>query len=168
VKTRPLLTLACLLSLSATACKPQTPAEPDAAPAVAPVTVQEAPTVAAPPVTDTSSSVAPTFDRKAFAGTFKGILPCTDCSGVDTALELRPDGTYAISETYQGKAGGAKMQGTWTVEASDQHLRLDPDSKSEADRVFAIASNEQIAPVGQDGQPAAGSQGLHRDGAGLR
>lgn len=170
MKNPKLLVLACLVTLAAVGCQPQAPAEPEPAiaPAGAPADTAEAPKVDEVPPTDTSSTVAPRFDQRAFAGTFRGTLPCADCSGIDTTLELKPDGSYAISEIYKGKAGGAKMDGTWTAEANDKHIRLDPNSKSEADRLFAIASNEQIEQLGADGTPAASGtpNTLKREGAG--
>ena len=151
MKPQKLLVLACLVTLIAVACKPQPPAQPAS---VSAETAAEAPKVVEVAPTGTSSADAPTFDQKAFAGTFRGILPCADCSGIDTTLALMPDGTYAISEAYQGKAGGAKMDGTWTVEANNKRIRLDPNSKSERDRLYAITSNDQIDQFGADGKPA--------------
>ncbi|PSU48801.1 hypothetical protein C9J12_09835 [Photobacterium frigidiphilum] len=39
-------------------------------------------------------------------GTYNGILPCADCSGIETQLMLKQDGSYMLTETYQGKEGG--------------------------------------------------------------
>ena len=51
------------------------------------------------------------------------------------------------------------MDGTWTVEADDSQVRLDPNSKEEQDRLFAITSDEQLTAVAPDGQPLpAGSE----------
>jgi len=157
-----LLALACVAALTLAACnKPAEAPAPEAAAPVAPAPVAEV------TPTGVSSAEAPTFDQKAFAGVFKGTLPCADCAGTDATLELKPDGTYVISETFKGKAGGAKMDGTWTAEAGDKNLRLDPNSKAEADRVFAISGNDQLAPLGADGQPVAANAafGLKREGS---
>jgi uncharacterized lipoprotein NlpE involved in copper resistance len=33
---------------------------------------------------------------------YQGILPCNNCSGINTMLTIIEDTTYALSETYQG------------------------------------------------------------------
>lgn len=161
MKKQHLLALACLVALTAVACKPNPPAEP----AVAPADTVEAPKVAdaAPAV---ASSADMPFDQKGFAGTFKGTLPCADCPAIDATLELKPDGTFQLAEVHQQKAASnTKIDGTWTVEADDKHIRLDPNTKAEQDRLYAITSNEQIDQLGADGQPTGTPQSLKRDTA---
>lgn len=149
--TRSLLTLACLGTLVLAACNREAPvADP----------VAEQPAAAAPATdaieavpTQVPSSAAPAaFDQKAFAGVF---------SGNANRLDLRADGTYALT------ANGAETDGTWTVEENDTRIRLDPNSKSEPDRVFAMVGRDQLAAVGADGQPAAGAEAMNlaREGA---
>ncbi|QOQ70689.1 copper resistance protein NlpE [Photobacterium damselae] len=36
-------------------------------------------------------------------GSYTGILPCADCSGIETILDIKADGNYTLDETYQGK-----------------------------------------------------------------
>ncbi|QCW28710.1 copper resistance protein NlpE [Lysobacter enzymogenes] len=94
------------------------------------------------------------FDAAAFAGTFSGTLPCADCSGIDTKLELKADGSYALSESYQGKKdGNFKGDGTWTAEENGKRVRLDPNSKSDDDRLFEIASKDEIRMLDTEGKP---------------
>ncbi|MGQ4659113.1 copper resistance protein NlpE N-terminal domain-containing protein [Lysobacter sp. F6437] len=148
-----LLALVCLTVFTVAACKPEpaettaeTPTAAEAAPA--PIDVM--------PAGEDLSSDNPGFDMKGFAGTFSGTLPCADCPGIDTTLVLNPDGTYDIDEAYQDSDGVvAKMDGTWTVEADDRQIRLDPNSKSEQDRLYAITSNEEITMLDLEGKPAA-------------
>ena len=141
---RKLLTLACVAAFALVACnKQEAPVADEAAPAEK-IAGTDATAVAPTPV---SSDQAPTFDQKSFAGTFRA---------GETSLELKPDGTYAIS------VGMDKSDGTWTAEGDDRNIRLDPNSKSAEDRVYAIASNDELTPVGNDGQPAADQQALKR------
>lgn len=47
---------------------------------------------------------------------YQGLLPCADCSGLDTSLFLEQDGTFVLQETYRGAKGGDQTftsQGTW-------------------------------------------------------
>ena len=146
--------LAALVVAALSACKPQAPAE-TAAPPVQP----EAAAAPASPVADAlpSAQGAP-FDAKAFAGMFTGTLPCADCPGIDTRLVLAADGTYTITESYQKRsAPEIKGDGTWTVEENNQRLRLDPNSKSDNDRLFAILSNDEIRQLDLEGKPIESS-----------
>lgn len=149
------------------ACKPQAPAEP-ATPATdtAPVAATEPAPVAAESARASSAADVP-FDVKGFAGTFSGTLPCADCPGIDTTVTLKPDGTYAVHEVYQGKPGSFDGNGTWTAEENGQRVRLDPNSKSEQDRVFAVKSSDEIESLDTEGKPIAteAPHSLKREGA---
>lgn len=135
------------LATLAAACKPEPPAEPATAAAAAP-----APAVIASAAAATNASAAP-FDAKAFAGTFSGTLPCASCPGIDTRIELAADGTYRLDETYQGdKGGSSKGDGTWTAEENGKRLRLDPNSKSDDDRLFEVLSQDEIRLLDRDGK----------------
>lgn len=140
------LTLAAAMLLTLNGCKPQAPAE-SPAPAVEPANAPSA-TVA------DEARPRGAFDTKAFAGTFTGTLPCADCPGIETRLVLAADGTYTITESYQERsAPELKGDGTWTVEENDQRLRLDPNSKSDNDRLFAVLSQDEIRQLDAEGKP---------------
>jgi copper homeostasis protein (lipoprotein) len=163
---RKLLLAAMASTLAIAACKPQAPTEPatpaaDAAPAAtepAPVAAESAPSGTAPD--------AP-FDVKGFAGTFNGTLPCADCPGIDTTISLKPDGTYTVHETYRGKPDSLDSDGTWTAEENGQRVRLDPNSKSEQDRLFAVKSSDEIESLDAEGKPLTTNtpHALKREGA---
>lgn len=38
-----------------------------------------------------------------YDGTYKGVLPCADCEGIETVLTLDYDGNYTLKNTYMGK-----------------------------------------------------------------
>jgi copper homeostasis protein (lipoprotein) len=129
--------LACLAIALLAACNREQPpesAEPTTAPPTpATVTADETDAIATEP-TALPNTEAPLFDQRAFAGAF---------SADANRLELEPDGTYAMT------SGDAAMDGTWTVEENDTRIRLDPNSKSEPDRVFVITSRDRLTPFGQ-------------------
>lgn len=164
---RKLLLIAIASTLAVAACKPQAPAEP-AAPA-ADVAPAAAPAEPAPVATESAPANAPAdvpFDMKGFAGTFRGTLPCADCPGIDTTLALKPDGTYTVHDVYQGKPDSFDGDGTWTAEENGQRLRLDPNSKSEQDRLFAVKSKDEIETLDMEGKPVttAAPHSLKREG----
>lgn len=142
--TRTLLTLACLSTLALAACNREAPV---AEPAVeAPVAAAaQTDTIDAVPTPAPSAEAPAAFDQKAFAGVF---------SAGANRLELKPDGTYAMT------ANGSNMDGTWTAEENDSRVRLDPNSKTEPDRVFVMTGRDQLSAVGADGQPAAGADAM--------
>ncbi|RNF85168.1 copper resistance protein NlpE N-terminal domain-containing protein [Montanilutibacter psychrotolerans] len=152
-----LLALACVGALALSACKPEAPeATPKAMPEIAPVATDVTP----------MPESAPAFDQKGFAGTFKGSLPAADGTNVDTTIELMADGMYVINEMV-GKAAPKKMDGSWTAEENGSRIRLDPNTKAEDDRLYAITSKDQLDPLGVDGKPVAGAMAgsLKREGA---
>ena len=148
--TKQSLALACLAALALSACNK--PADAPTAPADAPKAAEAAP--AAPAPEPIPAEVPKTgFDVAAFAGSFSGTLPCADCAGIDTKVEFKSDGTYAIEETYQGKKdGNAKGDGHFAAEEDGKRLRLDPNSKSDQDRLYEVVSNDEIRLLDQDGK----------------
>jgi hypothetical protein len=140
--------LAVVVLITLAACQPESaepvaPAEP--LPAAVPVEVAVANAV---PAENNS-----TFDQRSFAGTFTGTV-----AGAQVALTLAADGSFVLSQTPAGSRDASTSDGTWTVEADDRQVRLDPNSKAEADRLFAISSNDRIAPLASDGTPLPASE----------
>lgn len=64
------------------------------------------PKSASAPVTNIDSSLI---------GTYSGILPCADCSGINATLTLGPDGTYSQTYVYQGKNTNFTEKGTYVL-----------------------------------------------------
>ncbi|ATM94720.1 copper homeostasis/adhesion lipoprotein NlpE [Yersinia frederiksenii] len=55
-------------------------------------------------------------DLQPMQQSYHGVLPCADCSGLDTSLFLDSDGTFVLKETYQGSKNGDESfaeYGTW-------------------------------------------------------
>ena len=97
------------------------------------------------------------FSSKDFAGTFTGTLPCADCPGIDETLQLNPDGSFKLTDVYRDRPSGThSTTGSWNSEEKDTRVRLDPNSKGEADRVFAISGTDALEAVGSDGKPLPG------------
>lgn len=48
-------------------------------------------------------------------GKYKGILPCADCEGIETTIELKADSSYSREMKYLGKKDNTfTATGTWT------------------------------------------------------
>jgi copper homeostasis protein (lipoprotein) len=154
---RTLFTLGlCAAALALAACKPSSdttaPAGDDApAAAVAPATADD---TATDVLKEVDNSPAPEgLDVRAFAGSFKGTLPCADCPGIDSTLELKGDGSYATHDAYQESDNASfDSTGTWTVEEAGKRIRLDPNSKDEQDRLYEVVSNDELRMLDIEGK----------------
>jgi len=142
---RLLLSLALLAALAATACKPQAPTPSE--PAAQATTAADAPAPA--PVEPAAAPADAPFDTKGFAGTF---------ATADTKITLNTDGTYKLAGATQG-------DGTWTAEENGKRIRLDPNSKSDEDRLYSVVSHDQIDQVDATGAAVAPAQTFRREGA---
>ncbi len=150
----PAFAVLALVALTVAGCRRETPDEtvataPPPAAEVAPAT---APAPASPDVVtvventaaDAITNDSKGFDAKAFAGSF---------DGVDATLTLNADGNFILAGRRQ--QAGTTIDGTWTAEQDGKRIRLDPNSKSEPDRVYGIASNDLLTPLSSDGRPTA-------------
>lgn len=60
-----------------------------------------------------------------WAGTYKGVLPCADCEGIETVLELKADKSYNLSTTYLGKDATAfQQQGQFQWDSAGSVIQL--------------------------------------------
>ena len=160
-----------LAALLLAACKPAPDTTPEApAPAADDARAAAAPGTDAELVTDETSPAAasPDFDVRAFVGRFEGTLPCADCPGIDSSLELRADGTYSQHDRYRERDAAFDASGTWTVEAGATRLRLDPDDKDGVDRLYGIVGTDELQMLDGDGRPQGSGLGasLRRADAG--
>lgn len=62
-----------------------------------------------------------------WAGVYTGIMPCADCEGIKTKVEIRNDETFTISQTYLGKMPENQSfddNGSFTWDASGAIINL--------------------------------------------
>ncbi|MCO4292200.1 copper resistance protein NlpE [Solitalea sp. MAHUQ-68] len=64
---------------------------------------------------------------KTLLATYSGVLPCADCEGIKTELELFQDNTYALKETYLGKGDGKKFISTGNYN-TEKGFEIDRDA----------------------------------------
>lgn len=115
------------------------------------------------------SGLAPP-DREAFVRTWQGVLPCSDCSGIQTRLTLRRDDQggqdFELEETFLGAddANVFTLAGTWRQvrQRGDAGpaivFRIDPDG---ADHWFELQSDGSLELLDAQGAPRADAVG-HR------
>lgn len=81
-----------------------------------------------------------------WAGKYTGKLPCADCEGIQTELELKNDKIYELKETYiGGKSDGKPFEtkGTFTFDQKNPSVIV-LDQKSE-NRKFFVGENTLTA-----------------------
>ena len=66
-----------------------------------------------------------------WAGVYGGTMPCADCEGIKTVLELKYDNTYVLAQTYLGSPdieNQFKEQGDFSWSQDGALIRLNTDS----------------------------------------
>ena len=83
----------------------------------------------APLVATTASEVTPTDDNAQisldWAGDYKGTIPCANCDGIKTELELKSDKTYELTQEYLGAKDAdtkVEVKGTFTFDAKNPSI----------------------------------------------
>lgn len=55
--------------------------------------------------------------KSSLNGTFEGTLPCADCPGLQTLININPDSTFHMEETYlESDEETTITEGTWSLE----------------------------------------------------
>ena len=59
-----------------------------------------------------------------WAGTYRGVLPCADCPGIETTVTLRADGTYSAASHYLDDGPTVTGEGrfTWSDDGGSVNL----------------------------------------------
>jgi copper homeostasis protein (lipoprotein) len=141
------------ISIGTTACQRDAEPVPDTAPAteITPDDVRDpapapAPATDATQISDATSPVADAprgFDTKAFAGTF---------AAPGATLTIDSDGRYRMTVRAESANANLTSTGTWRLEADGRQILLDPESKSDPDRRYALVPNDELQPV-EGGEP---------------
>lgn len=89
-----------------------------------------------------------------WAGAYEGTLPCADCPGIRTTLELRPDQTYRLTLRYLERSVAPLVeQGRFRWDAAGGTIELQ-DRKNGPMR-YRVGEN-QLVQLDRDGQPITG------------
>ncbi len=68
------------------------------------------PSAAAPPTPTNPAPADNSANALEWAGVYLGTLPCDECQGIETALLIRPDGSYQLATKPLGKNGELRVQ----------------------------------------------------------
>ena len=87
-------------------------------------------------VADTAHTAENSLD---WNGTYKGVLPCADCEGIKTELELNSDKTYEIKETYLGKGDGKPFESKGSFQFDSKNSSIIELDKAGDSRKYFVA-----------------------------
>ncbi|MCC8019520.1 MAG: copper resistance protein NlpE N-terminal domain-containing protein [Rikenellaceae bacterium] len=59
-----------------------------------------------------------------YIGTYRGVLPCADCEGIETTVTLGGDGNYRMSTRYLGKGDGRVFESSGAYRWDDDGTRI--------------------------------------------
>ncbi|MFC0226184.1 envelope stress response activation lipoprotein NlpE [Serratia aquatilis] len=82
---------------------------------------------------------------------YQGVLPCADCSGLDTSLFLDVDGTFVLQETYNGTKNGDQTfasHGQW-ARTADKLVLTDANG----DKRYFRPIGKDLQMLDQNGLP---------------
>ncbi|MEB6379997.1 envelope stress response activation lipoprotein NlpE [Leclercia adecarboxylata] len=81
---------------------------------------------------------------------WRGVLPCADCEGIETSLFLEKDGTWVMNQHYQGAKAPSSFAsyGTWARTADKLVLT---DTKGE--KHYFRAKGEGLEMLDREGNP---------------
>ncbi|ATA25023.1 copper homeostasis/adhesion lipoprotein NlpE [Brenneria goodwinii] len=88
---------------------------------------------------------------KPMAQSYRGILPCADCEGIDTSLFLEKDGTFILREHYQTTREGTNTfaeYGQWRRTADKLVL-----TNSRGEKRYFRPSDNDLEMLDQQGVP---------------
>lgn len=93
-----------------------------------------------------------------WAGTYKGVLPCADCEGIETIVTLGGDGAYSTRSRYLGKGDGNSFstQGRFTWDDRGGSILLSGDQPAR----YLVGENRLIR-LAQDGSRITGALADH-------
>ncbi|MCH7328199.1 copper resistance protein NlpE [Acinetobacter modestus] len=103
-------------------------------------------------VADTAHTAENALD---WNGTYKGILPCADCEGIKTELELNLDKTYEIKETYLGKGDGKPFESKGSFQFDSKNSSIIELDKAGDSRKYFVAEG-YLKALDMDGKEITG------------
>lgn len=92
----------------------------------------------------------PSAELKPMQQSWRGVLPCADCEGIETTLFLEKDGTWVMNQHYQGgKAPGSfATYGTWARTAEKLVL-----TDTDGEKSYFRAKGEGLEMLDREGNP---------------
>jgi copper homeostasis protein (lipoprotein) len=89
-------------------------------------------------------------ELKPMQQSWRGVLPCADCEGIETSLFLEKDGTWVMNQGYQGGKGAAAFAsyGLW-ARTADKLVLTD----ASGEKLYFRAKGEALEMLDREGNP---------------
>lgn len=82
---------------------------------------------------------------------WRGVLPCADCEGIETSLFLEKDGTWVMNERYQGVRSEPSSFASYGVWARTADTLVLTDSKGE--KAYYRPTGDKLEMMDREGKP---------------
>ena len=93
------------------------------------------------------------LDHKALTGIYTGTLPCADCNGIETKLELLDGFSYQLTLNYLGKSDEEFVSnGLYTVHGKERNIALMVDGTVDKSWQFHF-EKESLEKLDLEGNP---------------
>ncbi|EMC9359376.1 TPA: envelope stress response activation lipoprotein NlpE [Proteus mirabilis] len=95
------------------------------------------------------NNIGLSLDGKIVDQTYNSILPCADCSGIDTTILVNQDGSYVMEQSYQGTSDDNRSffeSGTWSL--SKDKLTL---TNSYGEKSYYLPREDKLVMLDIDG-----------------
>ncbi len=90
-----------------------------------------------------------------YLGTYKGVLPCPDCRGIETSIELSEDFSYIMHRRHLGKEEKpTEMTGAFSWNSDDTAIVL--DNQLDMPNQYLVGDNA-LTQLDMDGRVVTGS-----------
>jgi len=90
-----------------------------------------------------------------WAGTYMGVVPCADCTGIETRVTLNRDGTYAMVLRYIDRDGIFETKGSFVWNEAGSAVIL-TDSKDKTVTKYAVGENK-LTQLDKEGKVISGT-----------
>nr|WP_092517752.1 envelope stress response activation lipoprotein NlpE [Xenorhabdus japonica] len=103
----------------------------------------------------TQNDSAPQGQSRSTEKVFSGIVPCADCSGIETTLKLAKDGTYILGQTYleaKSEENTFFETGHWVTNGKKIVLNNQDGKKS-----YYLINGENLDMLDVNGEPIQSS-----------
>ena len=89
-------------------------------------------------------------ELKPMQQSWRGVLPCADCEGIETSLFLEKDGSWVMNQHYQGRKAPSMFgsYGNW-ARTADKLILTD----SHGEKIYFRAKGEALEMLDREGNP---------------
>ncbi|MGW1455000.1 MULTISPECIES: copper resistance protein NlpE [Salegentibacter] len=104
-----------------------------------------------------SNDVFSARDSLDWAGIYEGFLPCEDCEGIETSIEIEKNRDYTLSQEFKGRAGDNSLQETGKFEWDKQGNTI---SLGERQKLYFKVSQNYLLQVFKDESKVMGDSAI--------